>query len=186
LHGDVREPKAPKANVSASASVPSCKSGTIRWSSVHREVRLAEVSPVVKVRKSDGAITFHPVLVRNVVPRVDTSDGSVPAHRVLAALAKHLKWWDAEELAAPGEESADRERSFDKIDFLGHGGRFVEAEGIQVVEASFTATCPGHDVYGSVTTWFGNYGDSVACGVDPGDDAWVQEAYRLTCGRLSR
>ncbi|MEV0179400.1 hypothetical protein AB0I54_08870 [Streptomyces sp. NPDC050625] len=84
------------------------------------------------------------MLVRNVVPLVDTSDGSVPAHRVLAALAK------------------------------------------QVVEASFTATCPGHDVYGSVTTWFGSYGDSVACGVDPGDDAWVQEAYRLTCGRLSR
>ncbi|MGW7607138.1 hypothetical protein ACWGKW_07610 [Streptomyces sp. NPDC054766] len=71
---------------------------------------------------------------------------------VLDALAKRLKRWDTEELAAPGEKSADRERHPVKVDSLGHAGRFVGAEGIQVVDAGFTATCSGHDVFGGVTT----------------------------------
>ncbi|MFJ7965278.1 hypothetical protein [Streptomyces sp. NPDC096324] len=44
-------------------------------------------------------------------------------------------------------------------------------------------TCPGHDVHGSVSTWFGGGGASLACGVTPRTkESWVQEAYRLTCG----
>ncbi|MFJ3302404.1 hypothetical protein ACIPSA_04650 [Streptomyces sp. NPDC086549] len=185
--GKPRAKASAAVSASASAAPPSCESGAVRWSSVRREVRLTEVSPVVQVRKSDGWVTFHTGLVRNVVPRVDTSGGIVSAHHVLAALAKHLKWGDdAEGLAAPGEESADRELHPMKIDSLGHTGRLVVAEGIHVVDASFTVDCPGRDVYGSVTTWFGNSRASLACGVDPGDEAWVREAYRLTCGRLSR
>ncbi|MEU6272280.1 hypothetical protein ABZ871_07635 [Streptomyces populi] len=123
--------------------------------------------------------------MRNIVPQVTTSDARVSAHQVLAALAEHLKWWDAEELAAPGEESADRRRHPVEADFLGHAGRFVEAEGVQVVDASFTVTCSGRDVYGSVTTWFGDSGASLACGVIPHtEEAWIREAYRLTCGPL--
>lgn len=174
------------AGTKATATAPYCAGGAVRWSSVNRERRLTEVSPVVKVGKDDGWVTFHPGLVRNIVPQVSTSDDRVPAHQVLAALAKHLKWWDVEELAAPGEESADRRRHPVRTDSLGHAGRFVEAEGLQVVDASFTVTCPDGDVYGSVTTWFGNSGASLACGVNPrAKEAWVSEAYRLTCGPLS-
>ncbi|MFD5638666.1 hypothetical protein ACFWJM_31590 [Streptomyces sp. NPDC127077] len=44
-------------------------------------------------------------------------------------------------------------------------------------------TCPGHDVHGSVSTWFGGGGASLACGVTPRTkESWVQEAYRLPCG----
>ncbi|MGW2788079.1 hypothetical protein ACWC3X_44200, partial [Streptomyces populi] len=130
-------------------------------------------------------VTFHPGLVRNIVPQVTMSDARVSAHQVLVALAKRLKRWDAQELAAPGEESADRRRYPVKADFLGHAGRFVDAEAVQVIDASFTVTCPGRDVYGSVTTWFGDSGASLACGVNPRTkEAWVQEAYRLTCGPL--
>jgi hypothetical protein len=157
----------------------------VRWTSVHREIRLTEVSPVVRVGENDGRVTFHTGLVRNVVPRVDASGGSVSAHLVLEALAKHLESWDVDQLAAPGEESADRRRYPVKVDFLGHPGRFVEAEGVQVVDASFTVTCPGKDVYGSLTTWLGGHsGASLACGVVPGKAPWVREAYRLTCGPL--
>ncbi|MFJ2732883.1 hypothetical protein [Streptomyces sp. NPDC087317] len=123
--------------------------------------------------------------MRNIVPQVSTSDDRVSAHQVLAALAKHLKRWDVEELATPGKESADRQRYPAKADFLGHAGRFVDAEGVQVVDASFTVTCPDRDVYGSVTTWFGHTGASLACGVNPHTkEAWIQEAYQLTCGPL--
>lgn len=48
-------------------------------------------------------------------------------------------------------------------------------------------TCPGGDVHGSVSTWFGDAGASLAlaCGVNPHTkEPWVQEAYRLTCGPL--
>ncbi|WRZ92875.1 hypothetical protein OHB54_29805 [Streptomyces sp. NBC_01007] len=94
---------------------------------------------------------------------------------------------DTEELAAPGEESADRDRHSVKVDSLGYAGRFVEAERIQVVDASLTVTCFGHDVFGSVTTWLrGHTSDSLACGVNPINEPWVQEAYRLRCGPLSR
>ncbi|MGW3912030.1 hypothetical protein ACWEBX_11005 [Streptomyces sp. NPDC005070] len=121
--------------------------------------------------------------MRNIVPQVSTSDDRVSERQVLAALAERLKWWDVEELAAPGEESADRRRSPVKTDSLGHAGRFVEAEGVQTVDASFTVTCPGHDVYGSVSTWFGGASASLACGVKPHvKESWIQEAYRLTCG----
>lgn len=177
----------PSAKVSATAKAtatgPACQGGTFRWTDVTREVRLTEVSPVVKVGRSDGRITFHPRLVRTIVARVDTSDTSVSAHRVLVALAKRLKWADAEGLAAPGETSADRVHHDPQVDFLGHPGRYVEAEGVNVVEASFTVTCSGgRDVYGRVITWLrGNSGASLACGVDPGNHPWIKEAYRLTC-----
>ncbi|MFD3587512.1 hypothetical protein [Streptomyces sp. NPDC058683] len=174
----------PEPPAKASATAPSCPGGTFRWTGVTREVRLTEVSPVVKVDDGyRGWLTFHTRLVRNIVPRVDTSDGSVSAHRVLAALAKHLKLWEVGEFAAPGEDSADREHHPVKMDPLGHGGRLVYARSVTVVEGGFTVSCPGRDVYGSVTTWVnGNSGASLACGVDPGDEAWVKEAYRLVCG----
>ncbi|MGQ4378749.1 hypothetical protein ACN6K9_001464 [Streptomyces sp. SAS_267] len=179
------KPAATEAKAKATASAPSCAGGAVRWTSVHRERRLTEVSPVVNVRESDGGVTFHPGLVRNIVAQVSTSDDRVSAHQVLAALTKRLKRWDVDQLAAPGKESADRRRNPVKVDFLGHAGRFVEAEAVQAVEASFTVACPGGDVYGSVTTWFGNSGASLACGVNPGTkEPWVQEAYRLTCGPL--
>ncbi|KAB1987650.1 hypothetical protein [Streptomyces triticiradicis] len=167
----------------AAAATPSCAGGAVRWSSVNRERRLTEVSPVVNVGENDGWVTYHLGLVRNIVPQVSTSDARVSAHQVLVALAEHLKRWDVEELAAPGEESADRRRHPVETDSLGHAGRFVEAEGVQVVDASFTVTCPGRDVYGSVTTWFDDTGASLACGVNPRtEEAWIHEAYRLTCG----
>ncbi|MEU2619781.1 hypothetical protein ABZ642_16890 [Streptomyces sp. NPDC007157] len=173
----------PEPSAKASATAPSCPGGTFRWTGVTREVRLTEVSPVVKAVDGDrGWLTFHTRLVRNIVPRVDTSDGSLSAHRVLAALARHLELWEAGEFAAPGEDSADRERHAVRMKPLGRGARFVEAEGVTVVEGSFTVACPGRDVYGSVSTWVVDHGAALACGVDPGDEAWVKEAYRLACG----
>ncbi|MFG2936195.1 hypothetical protein [Streptomyces sp. NPDC048282] len=173
------------AEARPSVTTPACPGGTFRWSGVTREERLTEISPVVTVKEGDrSSINFPVRLVRDILPRVDTSDGSVAAHRVLAALAKRLKWWSAEELAAPGENSADRDLSWARISFLGHGGRFVDAKAVRVVEGSFTVACPGRTVYGSVTTWLnGNTDASLQCGVDPRtDEAWIREAYRLTCG----
>ncbi|MEV6019219.1 MULTISPECIES: hypothetical protein [unclassified Streptomyces] len=177
--------KAADAGTKATASATSCAGGAVRWTSVHREWRLTEVSQVVNVRKSDGWVTFHPGLVRNIVPQVSVSDDGVSAHQVLAALAKRLKWWSVEELAPPGKESADRRVNPGKVDFLGSAGRFVDAEGVRTVDATFTVTCPGRDVYGSVSTWFGDAGASLECGVNPKTkQSWVKEAYRLTCGPL--
>ncbi|MET8038772.1 hypothetical protein [Streptomyces sp. NPDC005345] len=123
--------------------------------------------------------------MRNIVPQVSTSDDRVSAHQVLAALANHLKRWDIDQLATPGKESADRRRYPVKVDSLGHAGRFVEAEGVQAIDASFTVNCPGHDVYGSVSTWVDRVGASLACGVNPHTkESWIQEAYQLTCGPL--
>ncbi|MFB7336576.1 hypothetical protein ACFC00_33910 [Streptomyces adustus] len=174
-----------RADVRAASPAPSCSGGAFRWSSVHRGYRLTEISPVVTDDRKGGWITFRLGLVRNIVPRVDTSDGSVSAHRVLVALAGHLsEGLDAEQLAAPGEESADRDHTPARVEAVGNGQRLVEAEGVLVVEASFTVTCPGRDVHGSVTTWFGNAEDSIACGVDPGEHAMPKEAYELACGPL--
>ncbi|MFE2538384.1 hypothetical protein [Streptomyces sp. NPDC059371] len=139
----------------------------------------------MNVRESDGWVTFHPGLVRNIAPQVSTSDDRVSESQVLAALAKRLKR-DVEQLAAPGEESADRRRYPVRVDSHGHAGRFVEAEAVQAVDASFTVACPGRDVHGSVSTWFGGGSASLACGVNPHvKESWIQEAYRLTCGPLS-
>lgn len=174
-----------EAEAKPTASTPSCAGGALRWASVRREWRLTEVSPVVDVRQGDGRVTFHPGLVRNIVPEVSTSDDDVSARQVLVALAKHLRSWDVDQLAAPGEESADRRRSPVRIDSLGQAGRFVEAEAVQAVDASFTVSCPGRDVYGSVRTWMGDAGASLACGVDPDTkEPWIREAYLLTCGPL--
>ncbi|MEU6197375.1 hypothetical protein [Streptomyces sp. NPDC047061] len=168
----------------ASATAPACPGGTFRWAGVTREERLTELSPVVTVKEGDrGWITFHTRLVRNVVPRVDTSDGSVSAHRVMAALAKHLKLWEPYEYATPGEDSADRRPSPLRMGTRGHAGRYVDAKSVRVVQGSFTVACPGRDVYGSVTTWVGGNTDAgLTCGVDPRAEAWVKEAYRLACG----
>ncbi|MFF2996634.1 hypothetical protein ACFVTC_19020 [Streptomyces sp. NPDC057950] len=76
----------------------------------------------MNVLMSDGWITFHPGLVRNIVAQVGTSDDRVSAHQVLAALAKRLERGDVEELAMPGKESADRRRHPVKADFLGTRG----------------------------------------------------------------
>ncbi|MGW2819619.1 hypothetical protein ACWC24_01220 [Streptomyces sp. NPDC001443] len=174
-----------RADAPAASPAPSCAGGTFRWSSVRRGYRLTEISPVVTDDRKGGWITFRLGLVRNIVPRVDTSDGGVSAHRVLAALAEHLsEGLDAEQLAAPGEESADRHHTPSRVGAVGNGQRLVEAEGVLVVEASFTVTCPGRDVHGSVTTWFGNADGSLACGVDPGEEAMSEEAYELACGPL--
>ncbi|MEV5842938.1 hypothetical protein AB0M32_13315 [Streptomyces sp. NPDC051985] len=176
------------AEARPSATTPACPGGTFRWSGVTRETRLTEVSPVVRVGKDDGSITFRPRLVRNIVPRVDTSDDGISAHRVLVALAKRLKWWDVQVLAAPGEASADRDFGSVRIDFLGHAGRYVAAQGVRVVDAGFALDCPGgRVVYGSVTTWLKtDSGASLECGVDPRahgiEEPWVDEAYLLTCG----
>ncbi|MFC8512433.1 hypothetical protein [Streptomyces sp. NPDC057257] len=64
-------------------------------------------------------------------------------------------------------------------------GRFVEAAAVHVLRSSFTVDCPGTTTpaYGSVTAWYGTGEGSLRCGVSPGKDPWMKEAYELTCGQ---
>ncbi|MFF3610466.1 hypothetical protein [Streptomyces sp. NPDC002580] len=151
-----------------------------------RERRLTEVSPVVKVRKGDRREIEYPVVhVRTVGARVDTVADGPTDRRVVASLAGHLHLAPGM-LARPGQTSKGRPRDKIKTGTLGEPGRFVQANGVTVVNASFTVTCPGRDedVYGSVTTWSGDSTAFLQCGVSPGKEPWVEEAYRLTCGPL--
>ncbi|MGI5454887.1 hypothetical protein ACQEWB_17260 [Streptomyces sp. CA-249302] len=126
---------------------------------------MVAVSPVVKVSDSDGWVTYPLVPVRTFEPRVEVSDPSVSARRVYAELAERVG--------------------------MGSEGRFVQAEAVRILQSSFTVDCPGSTttpVYGSVTPYGGSAGASLQCGVDPakegGDEAWMKEAYELTCGRI--
>lgn len=77
----------------------------------------------------------------------------------MASLARHLGD-DTGDLTAPGESTARH---------------------------PLAVSCPDGTHYGSVTTWLtGTRGASLACGADPGGEAWVREACRLACGPLSR
>ncbi|MEW2509012.1 hypothetical protein [Streptomyces sp. NPDC046870] len=172
----------PRAQPSAA---PSCGSGAFRWGTVRQETRLTGVSPVVTLGKDDGWTTFRNEPVRTIVASVRTSGAEVPRRRVMASLARHLGY-DTSDLTAPGESTAHHPRHHDRIDFDG-AGRFVTAEAVKVVDASFAVRCPDGTHYGSVTTWLtGAQGASLSCGTDPGGETWVREAYRLACGPLSR
>ncbi|MES9522286.1 hypothetical protein [Streptomyces capoamus] len=172
------------ASVRPSAS-PSCGAGTFRWGAVRQDTRLTGVSPVVTVGKDAGWTTFRDVPVRTVVASVRTDGAAPPRERVLASLARHLGY-EPGSLMAPGESTARHPRHPDRIRSAG-AGRFATAEAVKVVDASFAVTCPDGPHYGSVTSWLDvPRGDSLACGTDPGAEAWLREAYRLACGPVSR
>ncbi|MFD5635694.1 hypothetical protein ACFWJM_16365 [Streptomyces sp. NPDC127077] len=118
---------------------------------------------------------------------METAAKGLSGRRVITSLADHLSLAPAM-LAMPGQTTVGRERDEMKTGTLGVPGRFVQANGVIVTEASFTVTCPGRDkdVYGSVTTWSGDSTGFLKCGVDPGKEPWIEEAYRLTCGPLER
>ncbi|MFF5012217.1 hypothetical protein [Streptomyces sp. NPDC001165] len=182
----------PVAHAVPSASAPSCRSGAIRWRTTATEWRLTEVSAVVTVGKSDvrakkyAHFEFPAVHVRTVTASVETSAPSVSGRRVLASLADRLGE-DVSMLGRPGRTTVHRKQDLVTVDLRGVPGRFVEADGVHVVQASFTVTCPGRDtdLYGSVTTWDGDGSALLRCGEHPGKDAWVREGYRLACGTTS-
>ncbi|MEU6142433.1 hypothetical protein ABZ848_18930 [Streptomyces sp. NPDC047081] len=175
--GETRTVKSPPATAA------SCAEGAIHWGGSTREWQLVAVSPVVKVSKSDGWVTYPLIPVRTFEPRVEVSEPSVSARRVYAALAERVDM-DASVLAKPDEVMADRLKKGVRADSDG-GGRFVEAAAVQVLRSSFTVACPGTatPVYGSVTAWYGTGSGSLQCGVSPGRAAWMKEAYELTCGQ---
>ncbi|MEU6667563.1 hypothetical protein [Streptomyces sp. NPDC046727] len=186
LLGSVACTAQPAATVRAAPSAsPSCGFGTLRWAGVRQETELTGVSPVVTLGKDDGWTTFRNVPVRTVVASIQANGVEVPQRRVMASLARRLGY-DTGDLMAPGESTAHHPRHPDRIDFHG-AGRFATAEAVKVVAASFAVTCPDGTHYGSVTTWLDTpRGDSLACGTDPGGEAWLREAYQLACGPLSR
>lgn len=170
------------ALVARAASVPACP-GEIRWGRVSQERTLIAVSRVVTVGKETGDVRLVPLRVRELEPRVETSGAGPSTERVLASLDKRLG--GAIPVARPGRSSATVEHT-DVADYLGASGRFVSAWGVRAVEASFTADCDGTTVYGSVSTWYGDSGAALRCGLDPAEEGdkeqWVAEAYTLACG----
>ncbi|KKD06552.1 hypothetical protein [Streptomyces sp. WM6386] len=171
------------AAVTRTPAGTACSDGEIRWAGVSEERRLIAVSRPVEVGEKDGKVRFSPVRVRELEPRVEMSGEGPSAGRLFASLGKRLGW-EADTLARPGRSSAVRERD-DVADFEG-GGTFVFARAVRSVEASFTADCSGTPVYGSVSSWHGSSGASLACGVEPSvegaDEPWIAEAYELGCG----
>ncbi|MET8563382.1 hypothetical protein ABZV75_23320 [Streptomyces flaveolus] len=156
----------------------------LRWGAVRQETRLTGVSPVVTLGEDDGWTTFRNVPVRTVVASIRTNGVELSRRRAMASLARHLGY-DAGGLMALGENTAHHARHPDRIDF-DDAGRFVTAEAVKVVDASFAVNCPDGTHYGSVTTWLtGTQGASLSCRTEPGGEAWVREAYRLACGPLS-
>ncbi|MFH9180766.1 hypothetical protein [Streptomyces sp. NPDC017673] len=179
-----QQPRQVRAASSAKPAAPSCGSGTFRWGAVRQETRLTGVSPVVTLGEDDGWTTFRNVPVRTVAASVRANGVGLSRRRAMASLARHLGY-DTGDLMAPGEDTAHHPRHHDRIDFDG-AGRFVTAEAVKVVDASFAVSCPDGTHYGSVTTWLtGTQGASLSCGADPGGEAWIREAYQLACGPLS-
>ncbi|POX64945.1 hypothetical protein C3492_04215 [Streptomyces sp. Ru62] len=179
-----QQPRQVRAAPSAKPAAPSCGSGAFRWGAVRQETRLTGVSPVVTLGKADGWTTFRNVPVRTIAASIRTNGVELSRRRAMSSLARHLGY-DTGDLMAPGEDTAHHPRHHDRIDF-DLAGRFVTAEAVKVVDASFAVSCPDGTHYGSVTTWLtGTRGASLSCGTDPGGEAWVREAYRLACGPLS-
>ncbi len=175
----------PPARPSASPSSPSCEAGALRWGTVRQETRLTALSPVVTVGGHDGWTTFRNIPLRTVTASLHTDGVRVPQRRVMASLTRHLGY-DTGDLMSPGENTAHHPRPPERIGSQ-DAGRLATAEAVRVVDASFAVECPGGTHYGSVTTWLGaTRGDTLACGADPGGEAWLREAYRLACGPLSR
>ena len=156
--------------VTRTAAAPACSKGAIRWAGVSDKRRLVAVSRPVEVGEKGGKVRFSPVRVRELKPGVKADGEGPSADRLLASLGEHLGW-EADTLARPGRSSA-------------------AAWAVRSVEASFTADCSGTPVFGSVSSWHGSSGASLRCGVDPsdegGDEAWIAEAYTLTCGKAGR
>ncbi|MFE9605386.1 hypothetical protein [Streptomyces hokutonensis] len=175
------------ATTSATATATtsaSCARGALHWIRVTKETELLAVSPVVEVAKDGGKVRFAFSPVRSVNPAVEVNDASVSDGRVFAALARRLDV-DASFLRKP---SSQQPQAGSEVDFLGAAGRFVEARGAKVIRASFTVDCPAATpVHGSMTAYYGSSGASLKCGTDPGTaggkEAWIQEAYDMTCGR---
>ncbi|MEV7884591.1 hypothetical protein ACWD3I_01990 [Streptomyces sp. NPDC002817] len=171
------------AAVTRTAAASACADGEIRWAGVSQERRLIAVSRPVEVGEKDGEVRFSPVRVRELEPRVERSGHGPSAERLFGSLGRHLGL-DTDTLARLGRSSAAAER--DDFGDIDGSGAFVVARAVRSVEAGFTADCAGTPVYGSVSTWHGGFGASLACGVDPagegGDERWIAEAYELACG----
>ncbi|MCT9078554.1 hypothetical protein [Streptomyces fulvoviolaceus] len=178
---------------SASPSASSCADGVIRWGRTTKERELIAVSPAVRVRETDGEVLFPLVTVRTFAPRVDVSDGSVPARRVFASFAERHDY-DTSFVMKTSEKALAEQAPKGGVEVDHDGaGRFVSARSARVLRAAFTVDCPGSDatpVYGSVTAYGGGSGASLQCGRDPVKEGgaslgetWIQDAYDLACGR---
>ncbi|MET8137502.1 hypothetical protein ABZV24_37305 [Streptomyces sp. NPDC005251] len=173
-----------------SSASPDCSKAAIRWGEVTVGRKLIAVSQLVTVEdgRKPGWVELAPHHVRTVTSRIEAGGTGVPARRVLASLEKRLGY-DSPTFKRPGTSTSARleKEELGRVDFLGHPGRFVEAAGVGVVDASFALDCSGTNgatvtpVYGTLTSWYGNSGASMKCGIVPDKGKWFREAYDMVC-----
>jgi hypothetical protein len=175
---------------SAVGASPNCSQASIRWGQVAVSTKLIAVSQLVTVEKGQkpGWVRLTRHHVRTVTFGIDAGGAVVPGRRLFASLEKRLGY----DLPTVGRRGTWTSGRFDKdglgpVDYLGHPGRFVEAAGVGVVDASFVLDCAGTHgatgtpVYGTLTSWRGNSGASMRCGIVPDKGKWFREAYDMVC-----
>jgi hypothetical protein len=177
------------AQTTSSAS-PDCSEASLRWGKVTVGQKLIAVSQLVTVEEGQkpGWSEISPHHVRTVTSRVEAGGTDVPTRRIFASLEKRLGY-DSPTFKRPGASTSARleKDELGRVDFLGHPGRFVEAAAVRVVDASFALDCSGTHgatgtpVYGTLTSWYGNSGASMKCGIVPDKGKWFREAYDMVC-----
>lgn len=173
-----------------SSASPECSKASIRWGKVTVGEKLIAVSQLVTVREGQkpGWSEFSPHHVRTVTSRIEAGGIGVPPRRIFASLEKRLGY-GSPTFRRPGSSTSARPEKdeFGRVDFLGRPGRYVEAAGVRVVDASFALDCSGTHgitgtpVYGTLTSWYGNSEASMECGIVPDRTKWFREAYDMVC-----
>ncbi|MET7987698.1 hypothetical protein [Streptomyces sp. NPDC005281] len=170
------------------ATAPRCEADGYVWQSVARRPVLVGLSDAVEIEipAHGSARPPEPKQVRSMpvrISRAAVAAGVRPADALASLEDKTATSVEPLgtrlEIADPAEHMTSKMLNDSDVVVR---GRFVEAVGVWLVTAKFTATCAGGTVRGTVTTWdIGRSYESLRCGLKKGVPELGQEVLRRAC-----
>ncbi|MFD5815732.1 hypothetical protein [Streptomyces sp. NPDC127038] len=168
---------------------PRCQADGYVWQSVGQRSVLVGLSDAEEIRIPAHGSARPPVprLIRPMSARI--SRAAVEAGVRPADALASLEWKMSVSLVPVGTRLTLAEPGVHETSTMvndsdtARRGRFVEAVGVRLVTAKFSARCKAGTVRGTVTTWMnGRSSESLRCGLRKGLPALGREAERRACG----
>ncbi|MER6469751.1 hypothetical protein [Streptomyces collinus] len=167
---------------------PRCQADGYRWQSVvHRTALIGlSVAKEIQIPAHGSAPSPKPKLIRRLSARISPAavEAGVRSTDALASLEDKISEFlepinTRLALHDPAEHMTSKMINDSDAPVR---GRFVEAVGIRLVTGTFTVTCAGDTVRGTVTTWGrGRSYESLRCGIKDHLSDMGREAERKAC-----
>ncbi|WP_432171772.1 hypothetical protein [Streptomyces sp. 1222.5] len=167
---------------------PRCHTGGFAWQSVVHRTALIGLSDAtdIQIPAHGSAPSPKPKLIRTLSARISPAavEAGVRSTDALASLedkASEVLEPIHTRLALNDPAGRMTSKMINDSDAPVRG-RFVEAVGVRLVTGTFTVTCAGHTVRGTVTTWGrGRSYESLQCGITDDLSDMGREAERKAC-----